>query len=142
MQMLSALLFHLLFGGMLATSPAPLADPRYCPVGGAGHVAYVRRFFSAEETRPLREQFGLLAVSPGDIRLLTDARDSATCQRMAQAVTLDQTGPYPKIWRGFKAGDFYIMSVSTDVPPGVMRHGGGSGLIVLNAEFEVIGAAS
>jgi hypothetical protein len=125
-----------------SSSTAPEGDEPSCPVAPPGQVSYVRLFFAAEETRSFREQYGLLDISPDDIRLLTDDGDADTCRRMAEAVILDQTGPYPKVWRGFQAGDFYLMLVSRELPPGVFYHGGGTGLIVLNADMEVVAAAS
>jgi hypothetical protein len=137
------LLLTVLFGGAQSfVMGPPIPGSEFCPASAPGHVQYVQRFFVAEETRPFREQFGLLAVVPGDVRILTDARDADACRRLSQAVTLDQSGPYPKVWRGFKAGNFYIMSVTTQIPSGVFYHGGGNGLIILNSDFEIIAAAS
>ena len=124
-----------------AGAPA-LAPAQACPAASPRQAAYVRQFFAAPESRPFRERHGLLAVRPGDVRALTDEHDAEICQRIARAMTLAQTGPYQKIWRGYQAGDFYIMAVTRELPPGVLHHGGGTGLIVLDAEMRVIAAAS
>jgi hypothetical protein len=125
-----------------SSSTKPEVDEPSCPVAAPGQVSYVRLFFTVEETRSFREQYGLLDISPDDIRLLTDDGDTNACRRIAEAVILDQTGPYPKVWHGFQAGDFYVVMVSRELPPGVFYHGGGTGLVVLNADMEVVAAAS
>ncbi|HEY0018042.1 MAG TPA: hypothetical protein VGC13_17130 [Longimicrobium sp.] len=124
-----------------ADAPARSAD-KGCPAGSPRQAAYVRQFFAASESRPFRDRYGLLGVRPGDVRPLTDEHDAEVCRQMARAVTLAQTGPYPKTWRGYLAGDFYVMAVTRELPPGVLYHGGGTGLIVLDAEMRVIAAAS
>jgi hypothetical protein len=125
-----------------ADTPAFDVASTSCPAASPRQATYVRQFFAAPESRPFRERYGLLEVSPGDVRALTDEHDAEVCRRMARAVTLAQTGPYPKIWRGYRAGDFYIMAVSRELPRGVLYHGGGTGLIVLDADMRVVAAAS
>lgn len=138
--------FHallLIVGLVSARADAPASDvASTCPAASPRQAAYVRQFFGAPESRPFRERYGLLEVRPGDVRALTDEQDAEVCERMARAVTLPQTGPYPKIWRGYRAGDFYIMAVTRELPPGVLFHGGGTGLIVLDAQMRVVAAAS
>lgn len=124
-----------------AHAPAPALE-KACPAASPRQAAYVRQFFAAPESRPFRERHGLLGVRPGDVRPLTDEHDAEVCQGLARAVTLAQTGPYPKIWRGYRAGNFYVMAVTRELPPGVLYHGGGTGLIVLDAEMRVVAAAS
>jgi hypothetical protein len=119
----------------------PAAFETACPAVKPQHVARVRQFFAAGQTRELREQSGIGAIRPNDIRPLIDSQDAETCLRMSQAVRVDQSGPYPKVWRGYQAGDFYIMTITTEVPPGVIYGtGGGGGTIVLDAEMQVVAA--
>lgn len=134
----------LLVGLVTARADAPAFDPasKACPAASPRQTEYVRQFFSARESRPFRERHGLLGVRPGDVRALTDQHDAEVCLRMARAVTLPQLGPYAKTWRGYRAGDFYIVAVTRELPPGVVYHGGGTGLIVLDAEMRVVAAAS
>lgn len=109
-----------------------------CPCNASDYLEYVRLFFAAEESRPFREQFGLPDVGPGEIRPLTDEHDAETCKRMSGAATVAQNGPYPKVWRGYQAGDFYIMLVTRETPPGVLYHGGGTGMIVLDRDMRIV----
>lgn len=119
----------------------PASREMACPAVKPQHVARVRQFFAAGQTRELREQSGIGAIRPNDIRPLTDDRDAETCLRMSQAVRVDQSGPYPKVWRGYQAGEFYIMTVTTEVPAGVIYGtGGGGGTIVLDAHMQVVAA--
>lgn len=134
----------LIFGlwGTSAEPPALEVGSKACPAASPRQAAYVRQFFAAPESRPFRERYGLLGITPGEVRALTDEHDAEACQRLAGAVTLRQTGPYSKIWRGYRAGDFYIMAVSRELPRGALYHGGGTGLIVLDSEMRVVAAAS
>jgi hypothetical protein len=135
----------LILGLASAITDAPISEERAstaCPAASLRQTAYVRQFFAAPESRPFRERYGLLAVRPGDVRELTDEHDAEVCERMARAVTLSQTGAYPKVWRGYRAGEFYIMAVSRELPRGVFYHGGGTGLVVLDAEMRVVAAVS
>ena len=113
-----------------------------CPASSPRETAYVRHFFAAEESRAFRERHGLTGITPGHVRPLSGGEDAAVCERMARAVTLRQSGPYPKVWRGYRAGGFYIMAVATEHPRGALHHGGGNGLIVLDANMNVVAAAS
>lgn len=116
------------------------ADP-VCPAVKPQHLARVRQFFAAGQTRELREQSGIGGIHPNDIRPLIDEHDAETCLRMSHAVRVEQSGPYPRVWRGYQAGDFYIMTITTEVPPGVIYGtGGGGGTIVLDADMQVVAA--
>lgn len=135
----------LLLLGMVSApggAPAFAAAGTFCPATSPRQTAYVRQFFAAAESRPFRERHGLLGIGPGDIRALTDDQDAEACQRMARVVTLRQTGPHPKVWRGYRAGEFYVMAVTTERPRGALQHGGGTGLIVLDAEMRIVAAVS
>lgn len=134
-------LLLLLTLGAGVNAPA-FAGDKACPAASPRQAAYVRQFFAAPESRMFREQYGLLRIRPGEVRALTDPHDAEACQRMAGAVTLRQTGPYPKVWRGYQAGEFYVMAVTTERPAGALQHGGGTGLIVLDADMRVVAAVS
>jgi hypothetical protein len=128
--------------GIVSAPPAIDAANTSCPAASPRQTAYVRQFFAAQESRAFREQHGLLGVRPGDVRALTDEQDAEACQRMSRAVTLRQAEPHLKVWRGYRAGAYYVMAVTTERPRGSLEHGGGTGLIVLDANMRVVAAAS
>lgn len=126
----------------LARAPAStsdtLAEP--CPSTQPAQLARLQQFFAAEQTYPFRSAHGLLGIGPADVRALTDAHDATVCTRLASALRIEQDERYPKVWRGYQAGSFYIMVVSTEVPPGVLYYGSG-GMVVLNADMTIVAAA-
>jgi len=127
--------------GMLSGPPSPppaFAPVKACPAAAPDYLEYVRLFFASEESRSFREQSGLLDVEPDEIRVLTDEHDAEICKRMSGAAIVAQNGPYPKVWRGYQAGDFYIMLVTRETPPGIFYHGGGTGMIVLDGDMRIV----
>lgn len=118
--------------------PSAVADT--CPASKPAQLARLQSFFSAEQTYHFRAAHGLLGIGPADVRALTDAQDATTCTRMAASLRVEQTESYPKVWRGYQAGNFFVMVVSTEVPPGVLYYGSG-GMVVLDANMEIVALA-
>lgn len=135
-------LFALLLMALVPVSGTGRSSVAVCPAVSPTHTAHVQAFFSSEATRPLREEYGLLGIGPGDVRALTDAQDAEACRRLEGTGTLPQTQPYPKVWRGFRAGAYYVMLITLEVPEGVLYHGDGTGIIVFDPDMNVVMAAS
>ena len=141
-------LIHVLITTMLAGA-VPSSDSgqwhaagdSVCPAPRPAQLGRLRQFFARPESERFRERHGLLAIRPGEVRALAGEQDEAACARMREAVRIEQTERYPKVWRGYQAGDFYFMVVSTDVPPGVLYYGSG-GLIVLDRNMAIVAASS
>lgn len=141
-MILKALLFMAGVAGIPNHTAAPDVQERFCPADAPRYLGYVRDWFATPETLWFREQFGLLGIVSGDIRPLTDPQDAEICERIASTITLDQAAGHRKLWRGFQAGEFYIMLVTTERARGDFHHAGGTGLIILNAEMRVVAASS
>jgi hypothetical protein len=62
------------------------AQANTCPGNSAHQEARVRNFLAAEHTAPVRQQLGLAAVLPGDVRHLQDEADRETCARLWDAL--------------------------------------------------------
>lgn len=137
------ILLSLVFQAPIPTFQAarmPSAAVDTCPAVQPAQLARLQSFFSAEQTYHFRAAHGLLGIGPANVRPLTDTQDAATCTRMAAALRVEQTERYPKVWRGYQAGNFFVMVVSTEVPPGVLYYGSG-GMAVLDADMEIVALA-
>jgi hypothetical protein len=62
------------------------AQANTCPGTSVQQEARVRNFLAAEHTAPVRQQLGLAAVLPGDVRHLHDEADRETCARLWDAL--------------------------------------------------------
>lgn len=123
-------------------APVPVAAATTdCPAIAPGQTAYLQEYFASQDTRSLLSEYGL-AIMPSSIRALTDAQDAEACRRMASALTFPQTQPYPRVWRGFSAGEHYIMLITVEVPDGVFYKGDGTGIAVLDANMRIVVALS
>lgn len=81
-------LYALLLMALVPVSDAGVTAAAVCPAVSASHTAHVQAFFSSEATRPLRAEYGLLGIGPGNVRALTDAQDAEACRRLESTGTL------------------------------------------------------
>lgn len=135
-------LFTLLLMPLVTGAAVPaIATTAVCPAVSPSQTAYIQEYFASEDTRSLLAEYGV-GITPGTVRALTDAQDADACRRMANALTLPQTQPYPKVWKGFRAGTYYIMLVTLEIPDGVLYNGDGTGIVVLDANMQILVALS
>src|SRR5215212_6476131 len=82
------------FLGVAAGRPAAAAAQTTCPAEVARTRDNVARFLTSSNFASWRDQYGLSAVSPSRLVLLTDAQDASICQRLNNSVQ-PTPGPYP-----------------------------------------------
>lgn len=116
----STLLVTLLCGltACTAVRPQRVAAQSTCPPEAGNSRAQVVRLLTSESWAALRQQHGMTGVNPANVVLLTDAADSAACQRLRSTVKPGQAGRYPTVASYHKADGFYFVSVVWVVPPG------------------------
>lgn len=135
---LSSFVVGLLLAGAAAPSdPAPhrtavQAVPA-CPVENTQIRAMAHRFMSSPSFAESRQRLGLGALTPADLRLLTDATDAAACNVLRERVPLTPR-KYPRVATYYRVGSHYLVIFTQVVPPGetyITWHP----LIVLDSSF-------
>lgn len=115
------LIRSILLGLLLLTSRAAGGQTTVCPP----EHPFARRIAEKMLTSPglarEREETGIDTLGTGDLRLLTDSRDAATCLRLNGL--LGASGRYPEWrWTAYQVGTFYLISYRRLTPDGKMPH--------------------
>lgn len=108
-----------------------------CPPVRPGDVARVREFFTSPHTAEFRERHDLVGVRAENVRALEGEGDAELCRRLSREFRIEQNEPYPKVWSAFQAGDYYVVKVRVDIPPGVLYYGNG-GMMIFDREMRYL----
>lgn len=104
---------------LLSAFAAPVAEAHgqpLCPGADAHARGMVVRFLTSPNTLAERQARGMAAVSPRDIRVLTDEQDAAVCRQFRDTIQLGQ-GRYPRTSTYYRANGFFFVATRSVVPP-------------------------
>ncbi|HEU4455439.1 MAG TPA: hypothetical protein VFR81_20420 [Longimicrobium sp.] len=121
-------------------SPAPTTASLQtaCPAANEPTRRVLARFLTSVDGAPIRLRDGFAHVSAANVRLLTDATDSAVCLKLRDGLVFNDG--VQRTFAFYEADGFYF--VATVRPPANdgMIHLGFNPLIVLTRDLQVVGA--
>lgn len=118
----------------LAGGQSRAAAQSTCPTEAPRTRIKVERFLTGTAWAADRQQFGITGTAPV---LLTDATDSAVCQRLRSIIGNPVNARFPLAFSYYKVAGFYVVATTAVVPEGEVWTGS-SPLLVLRSDFTYV----
>lgn len=114
----------------------------HCPPEDSTARQLVSHFLTVPHLAQRREAYGVGAVHPADLVLLTSSADGDACRRLAAAFATSQFSRPPYRPAFYKAGGVYFVTFAQHRSPQHAFRTGYIPVAVFNKDFEPVGAAA
>jgi hypothetical protein len=105
----------------VASSREAYAEAPVCPAEHEFARQTVEKMLNSPGLSRERTETGVSGLGTAQLRLLTDLRDAAACQRLNSL--LGVSGRYPQWrWTAYQAGSFYFVAYRRVTPAGELPH--------------------